>query len=102
MVTTLLEMAEAGEGRPGLGESAHLVLTGVRQRFRLSARRPPARACVLFVAVVLGAFGAAGGTWLGWQTAASAPSDRDLRVDVDKGPAGGVPIPTRFVRYGAA
>jgi hypothetical protein len=39
MVTTLLEMAEAGEGRPGPRESAHLVLAGVRQRFR-----PPALA----------------------------------------------------------
>jgi hypothetical protein len=30
--------------------------------------------------VVLGAFGAAGGTWLGWQTAASVPSARELRA----------------------
>jgi hypothetical protein len=78
MVTTLLEMAEAG--RPSRGPACHLVLCGLRQRFRLPARRPLAWVGALLAAVVLGAFGAAGGTWLGWQTAASVPSDRELRA----------------------
>ena len=36
IVTTLLDLAEAGR-RPGLGLRAHLVLCGLRQRFRLPA-----------------------------------------------------------------
>jgi hypothetical protein len=80
MVTTLLEMVEAGRGRPSRGQALHLVLCGLRQRFRLPASRPLAWVGALLAAVVLGAFGAAGGTWLGWQTAASVPSDRELRA----------------------
>jgi hypothetical protein len=78
MVTTLLDMAETG--RPSRGQAWHLVLCGLRQRFRLPARRPLAWAGALLAAVVLGSFGAATGTWLGWQTAASVPSDRELRA----------------------
>jgi hypothetical protein len=80
MVTTLLEMAEAGHGRPGRGQALHLVLCGLRQRFRLPAGRPLAWVAALLAALVLGAFGAAGGTWLGWRAAASVPSDRELRA----------------------
>jgi hypothetical protein len=80
MVTTLLEMAEAGGGRLSRGLALHLVLCGLRQRFRLPAGRPLAWAGALLAAVVLGAFGAMGGTWLGWQTAASVPSDRELHA----------------------
>ncbi|WP_433381251.1 hypothetical protein ACQPZX_16760 [Actinoplanes sp. CA-142083] len=79
MVTTLLDMAESGR-RPGLGLSAHLVLCGLRQRFRLPARRPLAWLAALLAAVALGAFGAAAGTWLGWQTAVAVPSDGELRA----------------------
>jgi hypothetical protein len=78
MVTTLLEMAEAG--RPDRGQALHLVLCGLRQRFRLPAGRPLAWAGAVLAAVALGAFGAAGGTWLGWQTAAPVPSDGELRA----------------------
>jgi hypothetical protein len=80
MLTTLLEMAEAGPGRPRRGQAVHLFLCGVRQRFRLPAGRPLAWVGALLAAVVLGAFGAVGGTWLGWQPAASVPSDRELRT----------------------
>jgi hypothetical protein len=80
MVGTLLDLAEAGDGGPGFRLSAHLILAGLRQRFRLSARRPLAWLGALLAAVALGAFGAAGGTWLGWQTAASIPSDVSLRA----------------------
>jgi hypothetical protein len=80
MVTTLLEMAEAGRGRPSRGQALHLVLCGLRQRFRLPSGRPLAWAGALLAALVLGAFGAACGTWLGWQTAASVPSDREVRA----------------------
>lgn len=80
MVTTLMEMAEAGGGRPSRGQALHLVLCGVRQRFRLPAGRPLAWAGALLAAVVLGAFGAAGGTWLGWRTAAAVPSAGELRA----------------------
>ncbi|HEX5203321.1 MAG TPA: hypothetical protein VFW27_25605 [Actinoplanes sp.] len=79
IVTTLLDLAEAGR-RPGLGLRAHLVLCGLRQRFRLPARRPLAWVAALLAAVALGAFGAAAGTWLGWRTAAAIPSDGELRA----------------------
>jgi hypothetical protein len=75
MVTTMLELAESRRG-----QAVHLVLCGLRQRFRLPAGRPLAWAGAVLAAVVLGAFGAAGGTWLGWQPAASIPSDRELRA----------------------
>ncbi|GIM88320.1 hypothetical protein [Paractinoplanes toevensis] len=73
ILTTLLEMAEDGR-RPGL----HLVLSGLRQRFKLPARRPLAWVAALLAAVVLGGFGAAAGTWIAWRTAAAIPSDREL------------------------
>ena len=75
MLTTLLEMAEDGR-RPG----PHLVLSGLRQRFRLPARRPLVAVAALLAAAVLGGFGAAAGTWTAWRTAAALPSDRELRA----------------------
>lgn len=68
-------MAEDGR-RPGL----HLVLSGLRQRFKLPARRPLAWVAALLAAAVLGGFGAAAGTWIAWRTASAAPSDRELRA----------------------
>jgi len=75
ILTTLLEMAEDGH-RPGL----HLVLAGVRQRFRLPARRPLAWVAALLAAAVLAGFGAAAGTWIAWRTAAAIPSDQQVQV----------------------
>jgi hypothetical protein len=73
ILTTLLEMAEDGR-RPGL----HLVLSGLRQRFKLPARRPLAWVAALLAAAVLGGFGAAASTWVTWRTASAIPSDREL------------------------
>lgn len=75
ILTTLLEMAEDGR-RPGL----HLVLAGLRQRFKLPARRPLAWVAALLAAAVLGGFGATAGTWIAWRTAPAIPSDRDLQA----------------------
>jgi hypothetical protein len=80
IVTTLLEMAESGRARPTRRQAWHLIVCGLRQRFRLPARRPLAWVGALLAAGILGAFGAAGGTWLGWQTAASVPSGHELGV----------------------
>ncbi|BCJ39438.1 hypothetical protein GCM10010168_63140 [Actinoplanes ianthinogenes] len=80
MITTMLDMAAAGRGGPTRGQALHLILCGLRQRFRLPARRPLAWVGAVLAAVVLGAFGATAGTWLGWQTAASIPSDGELRA----------------------
>ncbi|GAA3341408.1 hypothetical protein GCM10020358_32620 [Amorphoplanes nipponensis] len=80
IVATLLDMAEAGHGRPNAAQKLHLVYCGLRQRFRLPTGRPYAWAAAVLAAVALGAFGAVGGTWLGWQTAAEVPSDRELRA----------------------
>jgi hypothetical protein len=80
IVTTLLDMTAAGRGRPGPAQLLHLVLCGLRQRFRLPAGRPLAWVAALLAAVALGAFGSAAGTWLGWQAAADLPSDHELRA----------------------
>jgi hypothetical protein len=80
IVTTLLEMAEAGHARPTRRQAWHLIGCGLQQRFRLPVRRPLALLGALLAAAILGAAGAAGGTWLGWQTAASVPSDHELRA----------------------
>jgi hypothetical protein len=78
IVTTLLDLAEAGHARPGAGQMLHLVLCGLRQRFRLPARRPLAWVAAVLAAVVLGGFGSAAGTWLGWRTAAPVPSAQEM------------------------
>jgi hypothetical protein len=75
ILTTLLEMAEDGR-RPGF----HLVFSGLRQRFKLPARRPLAWVAALLAAAVLGGFGAAAGTWIAWRTASAVPSDREMRA----------------------
>ncbi|MEV4638203.1 hypothetical protein AB0J80_12710 [Actinoplanes sp. NPDC049548] len=80
IVTTLLEMAESGDGRPARAQMLHLVLCGIRQRFRLPARRPFAVLAAVLTAIAVGALGTAGGTWLGWRTATPLPSDGDLRA----------------------
>jgi hypothetical protein len=80
IVTTLLEMAEDRPGRPTAGQTLHLVACGLRQRFRLPARRPLAWVVALVAAVALGAAGATVGTWLGWQTAARMPSWSETSV----------------------
>jgi len=79
IVTTLLDIAEDGRGRPGVGPALHLIAWGIRQRFRLPAGRPLAWAAALLTAVALGAAGSAGGAWLGWQTAAGVPSETEAR-----------------------
>ncbi|MEV6847966.1 hypothetical protein [Actinoplanes sp. NPDC051411] len=75
ILTTLLEMAEDGR-RPGF----HLIFAGLRQRFRLPARRPLAWMAALLAAAVLGGFGAAAGTWIAWRTASAVPSDPQMRA----------------------
>jgi hypothetical protein len=79
IVTTLLEMVEDGCARPSAAQRLHLVACGIRQRFRLPARRPVAVVAAALAAIALGALGAAGGTWLGWQTAATMPSGDEIR-----------------------
>ena len=80
IITTLLDLAEAGRGRPGTAQILHLVLCGLRQRFRLPTGRPLAAIAAVLAAVALGALGTAGGTWLGWQTASALPSGHELRA----------------------
>jgi hypothetical protein len=78
IITLLLEMAEDGR-RPGRREQLHLVLCGLRQRFRLPWRRPLALLGAVLAAVALGAAGAVAGTWAGWQTATDLPSEHQIR-----------------------
>ncbi|MEU4689347.1 hypothetical protein [Actinoplanes sp. NPDC023714] len=63
VVTTLLEMAEPGRRRPAGADAWHLIGSGIRQRFRLPARRPLAWVAAVLVMLIGGAFGAAAGSW---------------------------------------
>ncbi|MFC4068877.1 hypothetical protein [Actinoplanes subglobosus] len=74
MITTMLEMAEPGRSRPSAGEAWHLIHSGVRQRFRLPAGRPLAAVTAVLVAMILGVFGAAAGSWVGQGTFTDLPS----------------------------
>jgi hypothetical protein len=80
IVTTLLEMAESGHGRPTTAHMVHLVACGLRQRFRLPVGRPLAPVAAVLAAIVFGALGAAGGTWLSWQLASAVPSNDAMRT----------------------
>ena len=77
MVTTLLEMAGPAR-RPAVRDAWHLVVSGIRQRFRLPAR-PLALPAAALAAVTLGVFGAAAGSWAGEQTFAGLPSETVAR-----------------------
>lgn len=79
IVTTLLDMAESGRGRLTVVQALHLVACGIRQRFRLPAGRPLAAIAAVLAAIAVGALGSAAGTWLGWRTAASVPSNEAMR-----------------------
>ncbi|GIJ34200.1 hypothetical protein [Micromonospora sediminimaris] len=81
VVTTLLEMAEPGQRRPRAGEALHLIVSGLRLRFRLPAGRPFMAIAALLAALVMGGFGAAAGSWLGAQTFADLPdADSSTRL----------------------
>ncbi|WP_127503359.1 hypothetical protein [Actinoplanes solisilvae] len=80
IVTTLLDVS--GDQLPSRGARLHLVLCGLRQRFRLPLRPAPILAAVL-AAIALAAPGAIGGRWLGWQTAENVTSHDDLRALIE-------------------
>ena len=73
IVTTLLDMAEPDRRRPSAAESGQLLAAGLRQRFRLPARRPLPWIAAVLVTLILGAFGAAAGSWAAAQTFADLP-----------------------------
>ncbi|GIJ21928.1 hypothetical protein [Micromonospora lutea] len=89
LVTTLLEMAEPGQRRPRAGEALHLIVNGVRLRFRLPAGRPFMALAALLTALTMGGFGAAAGSWLGAQTFADLPDDATMNRLLQQ--AGGLP-----------
>ncbi len=74
IVTTLLEMASPGRRRPTAGDTGHLLAAGLRQRFRLPARRPLPWIGAVVCTIILGAFGAAAGSWAATRAAAALPS----------------------------
>jgi hypothetical protein len=95
IVTTLLEMAEAGQNRPGRSEAWHLLAGGARQRLRLPTGRPLTVVAAVLVALTVGAFGAAAGSWLGARTFAAMPADAELAALARQATAGGEPIVQR-------
>ncbi|WBB93161.1 hypothetical protein [Verrucosispora sp. WMMC514] len=78
VVTTLLEMAAPGQRRPRLGEALHLIVSGLRLRFRLPAGRPLMAVAALLTALTVGGFGAAAGSWLGARTFADLPDEAGM------------------------
>ena len=78
IVTTLLEMADPGQRRPARADAWHLLASGLRQRFRLPARRPLAWVAAVLITLITGALGAAAGSWAGAQTLAPLPTQAAL------------------------
>jgi hypothetical protein len=72
-----MDAAAPGRDRPTGREVRDLIAGGLRQRFRLPVGRTMIAVAVL-AALVLGAFGAAAGSALGWATASAPPTDADL------------------------
>lgn len=73
VVTTLLEMAAPGQRRPDRADARHLIVSGLRHRFRLPAGRPLAWVAAVLVTLIGGAFGAAAGSWAVEQAVLPAP-----------------------------
>ncbi|MBM2619563.1 PepSY domain-containing protein [Actinoplanes sp. LDG1-06] len=80
MVTTLLEMAEPGQTRPSRADAWHLVLSGLRQRFRLPSGRPLVLLAAVLITLIGGAFGAAAGSWAAEQTFTRLPGDSGVEA----------------------
>jgi hypothetical protein len=74
ILATLMDAAEPARRRPTRTDVVDLARGALRQRFRLPLGVAPIVAAVL-TALILGAVGAACGSWLAWQTAAELPSD---------------------------
>ncbi|MBU2669113.1 hypothetical protein KOI35_36930 [Actinoplanes bogorensis] len=78
MVTTLLEMADDGQTRPTRGDAWDLLVSGVRQRFRLPSGRPLLYVVAVLVTLIGGGFGAAAGSWAATSTMADLPSQAGI------------------------
>jgi hypothetical protein len=78
LLTTLMDAAEPGRSRPTRADVVDLARGALRQRFRLPLGVYPVVAALL-AALILGAIGAASGSWLAWQTAADLPSNAAAR-----------------------
>ncbi len=78
ILATLMDTAEPGRRRPTRADVVDLARGALRQRFRLPMGIAPVVAAVL-AALILGAIGAASGSWLAWQTAAGLPSNGAAR-----------------------
>jgi hypothetical protein len=74
ILATLMDCAEPGRRRPGRADVVDIARGALRQWFRLPVGLTAPVAAVLS-ALVLGAMGAAAGSWLAWETAADLPSD---------------------------
>ncbi|MEV6302057.1 hypothetical protein AB0M02_21765 [Actinoplanes sp. NPDC051861] len=79
IVTTLLEMAEPGQQRPGRSETWHLIASGIRQRFRVPAR-PLALIAAVLALLAGGGLGAAAGSWVSERTFADVPGPEQTLV----------------------
>lgn len=72
LITTMAEAA--GPAGPTRADRRHLVLDGLRERFRLPPRRPLAVVAAVLALLVGGAIGAAAGSWAGMWTYPKVPA----------------------------
>jgi hypothetical protein len=72
LITTMAEAA--GPDGPTRADRRHLVLDGLRERFRLPPGRPLAMVAAVLALLVGGAIGAAAGSWAGMWTYPKAPA----------------------------
>jgi hypothetical protein len=72
LITTMAEVA--GPTGPTRTDRRHLVLDGLRERFRLPPRRPLALVAAVLALLVGGAIGAVAGSWAGMWTYPKVPA----------------------------
>jgi hypothetical protein len=85
ILTTLLDMAEPGQQRPSAADAWHLLVSGMRQRFRIPTRRPLAVCAAVLATAILAGLGAALGSLAGRLMLADVPSAdaaRALAVEI--------------------
>ncbi|GAA0575837.1 hypothetical protein GCM10010172_70710 [Paractinoplanes ferrugineus] len=89
MVTTLMDMADAGQSRPFAAEAWHLFLGGLRQRFRVPSGRPLVLVAAVLTTLIGGGFGAAAGSWTAERTFTALPGDAAVAALTRQAAGGG-------------
>lgn len=76
LITTMAEVA--GPAGPSRADRWHLVLDGLRERFRLPPKQPLAVVAAVLACLIGGAIGAAAGSWAGMWTLPAVPAASEV------------------------